>query len=620
MPPLTARWIKTYYRIIRAIRPHISAKHTLPGGHVNIRRNEPANLGVIVPCHQVVQPGFGVVIIASVTEGIVCAQRACQGAGGGDQLAPCIVGIFYHTVTVCVHKADYIVLAVSEVEVLCSVVIDADYIAVRIIAEQLLHLARAAALHLRHEQAAVVAEGGRNAVYSFAAAHALLVVGVARRCAVAAQALQTLALPGQRVAPVAERVADLVIGDGFAIIADELVLPCAVVGIGNSVRWRAQFTRGVGVFLTLQNVACVVVGIGRRLVREAVVYPRKLVQHIIGVACACTAFCDRSHVAVVVIGVGVGRFAAVFVALQHASPGAIRPRKVCERNRVRRAEPIDPARPRARGVVAVGDRLSVHLRRHRPVVLVVGVFRRPVAAARGLVQLRQVVVQVVFIQILAAVVGSRADQPSRQVVIIDRRDLPLVVHHPLKISLSVIRITVHQRRAELHFRHAVEHIVSVVDREPVAVFRARQQAAAVVVGILRKRGGIHLRGKRVAEQVVGHAVSEAVVGDARQVVVGVGVANLRFALRQPGKPVHGIVGICCGVVFRVRHRRAQALVCVVPIAHGLAPRVRHGGSEAPHVRVTCEGLAGNESGAHARPAFISVISHCIIVLITTRFD
>ena len=585
MPPLTARWIKTYYRIIRAIRPHISAKHTLPGGHVNIRRNEPANLGVIVPCHQVVQPGFGVVIIASVTEGIVCAQRACQGAGGGDQLAPCIVGIFYHTVTVCVHKADYIVLAVSEVEVLCSVVIDADYIAVRIIAEQLLHLARAAALHLRHEQAAVVAEGGRNAVYSFAAAHALLVVGVARRCAVARQGLKTLALPGQRVAPVAERVADLVIGDGFAIIADELVLPCAVVGIGNSVRWRAQFTRGVGVFLTLQNVACVVVGIGRRLVREAVVHPRKLVQRIVGVACACAAFRDRRHVAVVVVGVGVCILAAVPVALQHAGPGAVRPRKVGERNRVWRAEPVYPAGTRARGVVAVGNRLPVHLYRDRAVVLVVGVFRCPVAAARGLVQLRQVVVQVVFIQVLAAVVGSRADQPSRQVVIIDRRDLPLVVHHPLKISLSVIRIAVHQGGAELHFRHPVEHIVGVVDRKPVAVFRARQQAAAVIVGVLRKRGGVHLRGKRVAEQVVGHAVGEAVVRDLRQVIVGIGIAHLRAALRQPGKPVHGIVGIGGSVVLRVGHACAKALVRVVAIAYRFPPRIRHGGGEAPHIRV-----------------------------------
>ena len=144
---------------------------------------------------------------------------------------------------------------------------------------------------------------------------------------------------------------------------------------------------------------------------------------------------------------------------------------------MRRAEPVYPAGTRARGVVAVGNRLPVHLYRDRAVVLVVGVFRRPVAAARGLVQLRQVVVQVVFIQILAAVVGSRADQPSRKVVIIDRRDLPLVVHHPLQIAFPVIRITVHEGGTELHFRHPVQHIVCIADREPVAVFRPRQKAA-----------------------------------------------------------------------------------------------------------------------------------------------
>ena len=99
-------------------------------------------------------------------------------------------------------------------------------------------------------------------------------------------------------------------------------------------------------------------------------------------------------------------------------------------------------------------------------------------------QLRQVVVQVVFILVLAAVVGCRTDQPARQVVIIDRRNVPLVVHHPLQIAFPVIRIAVHQRGAELHFRHTVQHIVGVVDREPVAVFRPRQQATAVVVGVL----------------------------------------------------------------------------------------------------------------------------------------
>ena len=444
MPKFSAVIIPIH-RIISAIRPHISAKHALPGGHVNVRRNKPANLGVIIPCRQVVQPGFGIVVVASITEGIVRAQRACQGAGGGDEFAPCIVGIFYHTRAAAVHKADNIILAVAEIEVLRAVVIDADYVAARVVGVELLYLACAAALHLRHEQAPVVVESGGNAVYSFAAAYALLVVGVARCGVVPRKALQTLAFPGQRVAPVAERVADLVIGDGLPVVARELVLPRTVVGIGNGVRRRTQRAGGIGVLLLFQEVARIVIGVGRRLVREAVVYPCKLVQRIIGVACACAAFRDRRYVAVVIVGIGVGGLAAVLIALQHGGLGAVRARKVRERNRVRCAEPIDPARPRPRGVVAVGGRLAVHLRRHRPVVLVVGVFRRPAAAARTLVQLRQVVVQVVFVAVLAAVVGNGADQTARQVVIVGCRDVPLVVHHSLEVAVPVIRIAVHQR-------------------------------------------------------------------------------------------------------------------------------------------------------------------------------
>ena len=85
-------------------------------------------------------------------------------------------------------------MAVAEIEVLRAVVIDADYVAARIVGVELLHLARAAALHLRHQQAAVVVEGGGDVVHRLARTHALLVVGVAR-CGV------TLALPCQRVAP-----------------------------------------------------------------------------------------------------------------------------------------------------------------------------------------------------------------------------------------------------------------------------------------------------------------------------------------------------------------------------------------------------------------------------------
>ena len=88
---------------------------------------------------------LGVVIVASVAEGVVRAQRVCQGAGGGDELAPRIVGIFYHARAAAVHKADYVILAVAEVEVLRAVVVYGNKLPAGIVGVQLLHLARAAA-------------------------------------------------------------------------------------------------------------------------------------------------------------------------------------------------------------------------------------------------------------------------------------------------------------------------------------------------------------------------------------------------------------------------------------------------------------------------------------------
>ena len=70
------------------------------------------DFGVVVAGGEIVEAGFGIVVIAAITERVVCAKCSCQGAGGGYQLAPRIVDIFYHTHTAFVHKANYIILAV----------------------------------------------------------------------------------------------------------------------------------------------------------------------------------------------------------------------------------------------------------------------------------------------------------------------------------------------------------------------------------------------------------------------------------------------------------------------------------------------------------------------------
>ena len=70
------------------------------------------DFGVVVAGGEIVEAGFGIVVITAITERVVCAKCSCQGAGGGYQLAPRIVDIFYHTHAASVHKAHYIILAV----------------------------------------------------------------------------------------------------------------------------------------------------------------------------------------------------------------------------------------------------------------------------------------------------------------------------------------------------------------------------------------------------------------------------------------------------------------------------------------------------------------------------
>ena len=99
-------------RIIQTIRPHIAAEDTLTGGHIYVGRDEAADFGVVVAGGEIVEAGFGIVVVTAITERVVCAKCGCQGAGGGYQLAPRIVDIFYHTHAAFVHEAHYIILAV----------------------------------------------------------------------------------------------------------------------------------------------------------------------------------------------------------------------------------------------------------------------------------------------------------------------------------------------------------------------------------------------------------------------------------------------------------------------------------------------------------------------------
>ena len=112
------------------------AQYALTGGNIDIRIQEPADLGVVVTALQVVQSSFFVIHIPAVAERVEIAQRIRQRAGAGKLLAPAIVSIFYYGIVITVNQTDNVVLPVADIVVIRTVVIDRRYIAARIVTEQ----------------------------------------------------------------------------------------------------------------------------------------------------------------------------------------------------------------------------------------------------------------------------------------------------------------------------------------------------------------------------------------------------------------------------------------------------------------------------------------------------
>ena len=62
------------HRIIPAIRICVMPENALAGGEEDIGRDEPADFGVIVPALEVVEPGFFVIYISTVTERVILSE------------------------------------------------------------------------------------------------------------------------------------------------------------------------------------------------------------------------------------------------------------------------------------------------------------------------------------------------------------------------------------------------------------------------------------------------------------------------------------------------------------------------------------------------------------------
>ena len=144
--------------------------------------------------------------------------------------------------------------------------------------------------NVRHELGAVPDVAAGAAVHRLFGAQSGVVVREGDRRAVLLHGGQLPpALPRHAPAAVACRVADSVVGYGFAVVGGEQITPC---GIPIGVRDRDGVGRlpvGVVVLRLGKDVPAEVVGIVPRLTRRRVVLPDELVQAIVGIRCAAIA-------------------------------------------------------------------------------------------------------------------------------------------------------------------------------------------------------------------------------------------------------------------------------------------------------------------------------------------
>ena len=148
----------------------------MPCGRIPIRIDKPTPPRVIVPALQIVQPCLRVVDVSAVAERVGCAEGGGQRAGGGQRIAPCVVGIGHDAGAAGADKAGHVALRVLDVEILRAVVVHGQR-AGRVVGEVQL-IAAPRQLHQLVTQIMVII---RRAVDGFRDALAIGIVGIRPR-------------------------------------------------------------------------------------------------------------------------------------------------------------------------------------------------------------------------------------------------------------------------------------------------------------------------------------------------------------------------------------------------------------------------------------------------------
>ena len=95
---------------------------------INIRIQEPANLGIIIPALEIVQSCFGIVIIPTIAEGVRFAYGIRLRAADAHQLTPAVVDIADDLGSAAVEDADDIPLTIADIVILAVAPLEPEHI------------------------------------------------------------------------------------------------------------------------------------------------------------------------------------------------------------------------------------------------------------------------------------------------------------------------------------------------------------------------------------------------------------------------------------------------------------------------------------------------------------
>ena len=89
----------------------------MPRCSIPVRVQKPSYNRIVISRLEIIQPGFGVVVVAAVADGVFLPDGGGERAGDGQGRAPRVIGIGYHAVAGRVKDPDDVPLAVVDIVV-----------------------------------------------------------------------------------------------------------------------------------------------------------------------------------------------------------------------------------------------------------------------------------------------------------------------------------------------------------------------------------------------------------------------------------------------------------------------------------------------------------------------